>query len=105
VEHTSLPALFQHQLEQHAQVQMQQMQQRQQQCAQRQQQPISRPGPALASIFDALSYTDRDGLNLLTLEPPQMLGMHAAVANSLGSTHGDAAVAKEIQSFRRSTVS
>jgi outer membrane murein-binding lipoprotein Lpp len=74
---TSIPGLFQHQLEQHAQVQMQQLQQRQQQIAQRQQLPISRPGPALASTFDALSYTNREGLKLPTLELPQLLGPHA----------------------------
>jgi serine/threonine protein kinase len=82
VDSTTLPDLFQQQLEQHAQVQMQQLQQRQQQFAQRQQQPISRPGPALASTFDALSYTNRDGLKLPALEPPQLLGLHTSLAGA-----------------------
>jgi type II secretory pathway pseudopilin PulG len=50
-----LPSMFQQQLVQQSHAQLQHLQMQQQQLAQRQQQPISRPGPALASTFDALS--------------------------------------------------
>ena len=66
---SALPAFFQQQLEQHSHQSHVQMQQ----FPQKQQQPIARPGPALASTFDALSYNFRDGLTLPALDMPQLL--------------------------------
>jgi hypothetical protein len=62
-----------HSLQSHVQIQ---------QFPQKQQQPIARPGPALASTFDALSYNFRDGLTLPALEMPQLLAAHAPLADN-----------------------
>jgi hypothetical protein len=74
----ALPAFFQQQLEHHSHQSHVQIQQ----FPQKQQQPIARPGPALASTFDALSYNFRDGLTLPALEMPQLLAAHAPLADN-----------------------
>jgi hypothetical protein len=74
-----VPSMFHQQLAHQSHAQMQHLQMQQQQMAQRQQQPISRPGPALASTFDALSYTSRDGLKLPALDLPRLLSPHTNV--------------------------